>query len=185
MDKSPSRSLWSAERPVRCVSEWKRFANKGNLKCGVEARLGCRREQDGVSPPELSIRRAGTPHRRLGGKARPSAVQPLSRVRLFMTPWPAARQAPLSSAISPNLLRFLSIESGMPSNHPLLTPLLLPSSFPSIGVFSDESVLRIRRPKYWSFSFSTSPSSECSGLISFRMDCFDVLSVQGTLKSLL
>ena len=104
-----------------------------------------------------------------------------------MTPWTAAHQAPLSSTISQSLLKFISIESVMLSNHLILCgPLLLLSSiFPSIRVFSNESVLRIRWLKYWSFSFSISPSSEYSGLISFRMDWLDLLAVQGTLRSLL
>ena len=103
------------------------------------------------------------------------------------TPWTAARHASLSFVISWSLLKFMSIESLMQSNylifcHPLL---LLPSLFPSIRVFSNESALFIRWPKYWSFSFSISPSNECSGLISFRIDWFDLLAVQGSLKSLL
>ena len=102
------------------------------------------------------------------------------------TPW-AACQASLSFTISQNLLKLMSIELLMPSNHLILChPLLLPPSiFPSIRVFSNESVLHIRRPKYCSFSFSISPSNEYSGLISFRMDCLDLLAVQGTLKGLL
>ena len=116
-----------------------------------------------------------------------SSVQSLSHVQLFVTPWTAARQASLSITNSRNLLILMSIESVMPSNHFILChPLLLPSSiFPSIRVFSNESVFRIRWPKYWSFSFSISPSNEYSGLISFRMDWLDLLAVQGTLKSLL
>ena len=104
-----------------------------------------------------------------------------------MTPWAAARQASLSMISSWNLLKLLSIELVMPSNHLILCrPLLLPPSIlPSVRVFSKESVLCIRRPKYWNFSFSISPSNEYSGLISFRMDWFDLLAVQGTLKSLL
>ena len=114
-------------------------------------------------------------------------IQSLSHVQLFATPWTAVKQAPLSSTISWSLLRFMSIESVMLSDHHILfCPLLrLPSVFPSIRVFSKESVLRIRCPKYWSFSFSISPSNEYSGLISFRMDWLDLLAVQGTLKSLL
>ena len=113
-------------------------------------------------------------------------VQSLSHVRLFATPWTAARQASLSFTISQNLLKLMSIESVMPSSHLILChPLLLPSIFPSIGVFSNESALRIRWQKYWSFSFNISPSKECSGLISFRIDWFGFLAVQGTLKSLL
>ena len=116
-----------------------------------------------------------------------SSVQLFSHVRLFATPWIAARQASLSITISQSLLKFMSIESVMPSNHLILCHLLflLPSIFPSIRVFSIESVLWIRWPKYWSFSFSISPSNEYSGLISFRMDWLDLLAGQGTLKSLL
>ena len=116
-----------------------------------------------------------------------SSVQSLSRVRLFVTSWTAARQASLSITNSWSLLKLMSIESVMPSNHLILCCplLLLPSIFPSIRVFSNESALHIRWPKYWSFSFSISPSNEYSGLISFRMDWLDLLAVQGTLKSLL
>ena len=116
-----------------------------------------------------------------------SSVQSLSRVRLFATPWTAARQASLSITTSWSLLKLMSIESVMPSNHLILCPpfLLPPSIFPSIRGFSNESVLHIGWPKYWSFSFSISPSNEYSGLISFRMDWLDLLAVQGTLKSLL
>ena len=105
----------------------------------------------------------------------------------FTTPWTAARQASLSIANSWSLLKLTSIQSVMPSNHLILCrPLLLPPSiFPSIKVFSNESVLRIRWPKYWNFSFTINPSNEYSGLISFRMDWLDLLAVQGTLKSLL
>ena len=116
-----------------------------------------------------------------------SSVQSLSHVRLFATPWTAACQASLSITNSQSPPKLMSIELVMPSNHLILCPplLLLPSIFPSIRVFSNESVLCIRWPKYWSFSFSISPSNEYSGLISFRMDWLDVLAVQGTLKSLL
>ena len=115
-----------------------------------------------------------------------SSVQLLSRVGLFATPWTAAHQASLSITNSQSLPN-MSIESMMPSNHlTLCCPLLLPPSvFPSFRVFSNESVLRIRWPKYWSFSFSISPSNEYSGLISFRIDWLDLLIVQGTLKSFL
>jgi len=104
-----------------------------------------------------------------------------------MTSWTATCQASLSITNSLSLLKFMSIESVIPSNHLVLCqPLLLPPSiFPTIRVVSNESVLRIRWPKYWGFSFSISPSNECSGLISFRMDWLDLLAVQGTLKSLL
>ena len=114
-------------------------------------------------------------------------VQSLSRVRLFAIPWIAARQASLSITISRSSLRLTSIESVMPSSHLILGRplLLLPSIPPSIRVFSNESTLRMRWPKYWSFSFSIIPSREIPGLISFRMDWLDLLAVQGTLKSLL
>ena len=116
-----------------------------------------------------------------------SSVQWLSRVWLFATPWTAARQASLSVTNSRSLLKLGTTESMMPSNYLILCrPLLLPPSiFPSIRVFSNESILCIRWPKYWSFNFSISPSNEFSGLISFRMDCLDLLAVQGTLMSLL
>ena len=116
-----------------------------------------------------------------------SSVQLLSRVQLFATPWTTACQASLSITNSQSLLKVMSIESVMPSNHLILyrSLLLLPSIFPSIRVVSNESVLHIRWPKYWSFSFSISPSNEYSGLIFFRMDWLDLLAVQGTLKSLL
>ena len=107
----------------------------------------------------------------------------LSHVRLFATPWTATRQASLSVTHSQSLPKLMSSESVMPSNHLILCYplLLLPSIFPSIRVFSNESALRIRWPKYWSFSFNISPSSEHPGLISFRMDWLDLLAVQGTL----
>ena len=113
-------------------------------------------------------------------------VQLLSRVWMFVIPGTAACQASLSFTISWSWLKLMSIESVMPSNHPILCPslLLLPSIFPSLRVFSNESALCTRWPKYWSFSFSISPSDEYSGLISFRSEWFD-LAVQGTLKSLL
>ena len=116
-----------------------------------------------------------------------SLVQLLRRVRLFVTPWTAARQASLSITNSRSLLKLISIESVIPSNHLILCHalLLLPSIFPSIRVFSNELVLHIRWPKCGSFSFSISPSNEYSGLISFRMDWLDLLTDQGTLKSLL
>ena len=116
-----------------------------------------------------------------------SSVQSLSHVRLFLTPWTAVRQASLSITNTRSLPKLMSIESVMPSNHLILCcPLLLsPSIFPSIRIFSNESVLHIRWPKNWSFSFNISPTNEYSGLISFRMDWLDLLAVQGTLKSLL
>ena len=116
-----------------------------------------------------------------------NSVQSLCRVRLSVTPWTAARQASLSITNSWSSLKLMSIVSVMPSSHLILCHPLLPppSIFPSIRVFSNESVLHIRWPKYWSFSFSISPSNEYSGLISFRMDWLDLLAVQGPLKSLL
>ena len=116
-----------------------------------------------------------------------SSVQSLSCVQLFVTPWIPAHQASSSFTISWGLLKLMSIELVMPSNHLILCRplLLLPSIFPSVRVFSNESVLHIRWPKYWNFSFSVSPSNEHSGLISFRIDWLDLLVVQGTLKSLL
>ena len=116
-----------------------------------------------------------------------NSVQSLSRVRLFATSWTAARQASLSITISRSLLKLMSIELVMPSNHLILccSLLLLLSIFPSIRVSSNKLVLCIKWPKYWNFSFSISPSKEYSGLISFRMDWLDLLEVQGTLKSLL
>ena len=114
-----------------------------------------------------------------------SSVQLFSHVQLFAAPWTAAHQALLSITNSRSLLKLTYIESVMPSKHLILYHplLLLPSIFPSIRVFSNESVLHIRWPKYWSFSFNISPSNEYSGLISFRMDWLDLLSVQGTQES--
>ena len=116
-----------------------------------------------------------------------SSVQSLSCVQLFVTPWTAACQASLSITNSQSLLKLMSIESVIASNHLILSCplLLLPSVFFGIRVFSNESILLISWPKYWSFSFSISSSNEYSGLISFRMDWFDLFAVQGTLKSLL
>ena len=116
-----------------------------------------------------------------------SSVQSLSYVLLFVTPWTAAHQASLSITDSCSLLKRTSIESVMPSNHFILcrSLLLLPSIFHSIRVFSNESALRIRWPKYWSFNFSISPSNEYSRLISFRNDWFDLPAVQGTLKRII
>ena len=116
-----------------------------------------------------------------------SSIQSLSRVQLFVTPWSTACQASLSFTNSRSLCKLMSIEWMIPSNHLILChPLLLPPSiFPSMRVFSNESVLLIRSPKYWSFNFNVRPSNEHSELISFRMDWMDLLAVQGTLKSLL
>ena len=116
-----------------------------------------------------------------------SSAQLLSCVQLFVTPWTAARQGSVSITNSRSLLKLMSIELVMPSNHLILCHplLLLPSVFPSIVVFSKESFLHVRWPKYWNFSFSVSPSKEYLELISFRIDCFDLLAFQGTLKSFL
>ena len=116
-----------------------------------------------------------------------SSVQSLNHVQLFATPWTAARQASLSINNPRSWLRLMSVESVMPSNHQTLCRplLLLPSTLPNIRVFSNESALRIRWQKYWSFSFNISPSNEYPGLISFRMDWLDLLAVQPTIKSLL
>ena len=116
-----------------------------------------------------------------------SSVESICHLWLFVTPWTVACKASLSINNTQSLLKFMSIDSVMPSNHLILChPLfLLPSVFPSIRDFAHESVLPIGWPKYWSFSFNNSPSNEHSGLISFRMDWLDLLSVQGTLKSLL
>ena len=116
-----------------------------------------------------------------------SSVHSLSTVQLFVTPWTAAHQASLSITNSQSLLKLMSIESLMPSNHLILCHplLLLPSIFPRIRVFSNESAIHIRWPKYWSFSFNISPTNEHPRLISFRIDWLDLLAVQGTLKSLL
>ena len=121
-----------------------------------------------------------------GDNIQPS-VQLLGHVRFFATPWTAVHQASLPASNPRSLLKLMSIASVMPSNHLILCcPLFLPPSiFPSIRVFSSESALHIKRPKYWSFSLSISASNEYSGLISFRIDRFDLLAVQGTLKSLL
>ena len=124
---------------------------------------------------------------RLAPFASISSVQSLSRVRLFATPWITAHQASLSITLSRSSLRLTSIESMMPSSHLILSRplLLLPPIPPSIRLFSNESTLRMRWPKYWSFSFSIIPSKEIPGLISFRIDWLDLLGVQGILKSLL
>ena len=122
-----------------------------------------------------------------GGHSQSTVVQSLSCVPVFGTPWTAAHQASLSFTISQSLLKLMSIELVMPSNHLILCHplLLLPSIFPSIKVFLNESALHIRWPKYWSFNFSISPSNEHPRLISFRMVWLDLLAVQRTLKSLL
>ena len=134
----------------------------------------------------LLINKILFPNSESSGEVHFISVQSLSCDRLFATPWTVAHQASLSITNSRSLLKLMSIELVMPSNHLILCgPLLLPSILPSIRVFSNESVLHIRWPKYWNFSFSISPSNEYSGLISFRIDWLDLLAFQGTLKSLL
>ena len=156
----------------------------------MRGRQGCRDAQPGIKAPGAAAWAPGWDDTH--GRWEPApifvtyVVQLLNCVRLFATPWTVARQASLSITISQRLLKLMSIESVMPSNHLILRrALLLPSIFPSIRVFPNESALHIRWPKYWSFSFSFSPSIEYSGLISFRMDWLDLLALQGTLKSLL
>ena len=140
------------------------------IHSSVDGHLGCFQMED-IYATEYSV----------------SSVESLGHVRLFVTPWITARQASLSITNSQSSPKPISIVSVMPSNHLILChpPLLPPSSFPSIRIFSNEIVLRGRWPKYWSFSFSINPSNEYPGLISFRMDQLDLLAVQGTLKSLL
>ena len=135
----------------------------------------------------LTVSSHGRREKKLSGISQFSVVQWLSRVQLFATLWIPAHQASLSITNSWSLPRLMSIKSLMPSNHLILCHplLLLPSIFPNIRVFSNESALRIRWPKYWSFSSSISPSNEHPGLISFRMDWLDLFAVQRTLKSLL
>ena len=151
---------------------------------GKERREG-ERERGRECPNHVFINLLQREHRVQGSLTplvlgRHSSVQSLIPVRLFGTPWTAARQASLSITNSQSLLKLISIKSVMPSNYLILyCPLLLPLTFSSIRVFSNESVLPIRWLKYWSFSFSISPSSEYSGLISFRIDWFDLLAVQG------
>ena len=139
------------------------------------------------SPPAFNLSQHQGHFQWVGPLHQFRSVQSLSHVWFFATPWTAAHQASLSITNSQRPHKPMSIESVMPSNHLIFCCLLLllPTIFPSIRVFSNESVLRIRWPKYWSFSFSISPSNEHSGLISFRIDWFDLLAAQGTLKSLL
>ena len=147
--------------------------------------MPCRRKWQPT--PVFLLKKSHRQRSLAGYVAQLSLVQLLSWFRLFVTPWTTARQASRSITNSRSLPRLMSIESMMPSNHLILyRPLLrLPSIFPNISVFSNESALRIRLPKYWSFSFNISPSNEHPGLISLRMDWLDLLAVQGSLKSLL
>ena len=172
---------------VHVWSQWVRRASWHLMR----GRQVCRDAQPGIKAPGVAAWAPGwdDTHGRWGPApiVVTYVVQSLSHAWLFATPWTVARQASLSITMSQRLLKLMSIESVMPSNHLILCCplLLLPSIFPNIRVFSNESVLRIRLPKYWSFSFSFSPSNEYSGLISFRMDWLDLLAVQGILKSLL
>ena len=155
-----------------CIGAWKvRYMNQGKVDMVKQEMARVNIDVLGIS--ELKW-------------VRTSSVHLLSNIQLFETPWTAAHQALLSFTNSQSLLKLMSIESVMPSNHLILCHPLLPHSiFPSIRVFSNESVLHLKWPNYWSFSFSINPSNEYSGLISFRMDWLDLLAVQGTLKSLL
>ena len=168
------------------VTEWLHF-HALEKEMATHSSVLAHRIAETVEPgglPSMGSHRVGHDWSDLAA-GRTVSVQLLNHVRLFGTPWTAAHQASLSITNSRSFLKLMSIESVMPSNHLILCrPFLLPPSiFPSIRVFSNESVLCIRWPKYWSFSFS--PSNEYSGLISFRMDWLDLLAVHGTLKSLL
>ena len=169
---SPARTYWTAQGPLLGATRQPRW----------EGRLGENRcmYMSGWVPSRFT---ETTTALLMGYRS----VRSLSRVRLSVTPWTAAHQASLSITNSRSPPKPVFIESVMPSSHLILCRprLLLPSIFPSIGVFSSESALCICWPKYWSFSFSISPSNECSGLGSFRMDWLDLLTVQGTLRSLL
>ena len=172
---------WSIPKSDRLYSlqqRWRSSTQSVKTRPGTDCRLD----------HELIITKFRLKLKKLGKSTRPfRSDQSLSRVRLFATPWIAARQASLSITNSQSSLRLTSIESVMPSSHLILCRplLLLPSIPPSIRVFSNESTLRVRWPKYWSFSFSIIPYKEIPWLISFRMDWLDLLVVQGTLRSLL
>ena len=170
------------------VSQYIQYFRKGK---GVSRKtehgfLKLKQSRMSLGPTASFYKGVGWVPERISGLSK-SSVQLLSRFWLFATPWTAARLASLSITNSWSLLRLMSIESVMPSNHLILCrPLLLPPSFfPSIKVFSSELILHIRWPKYWSFSFSINSSNEYSGVISFRMDWLDLFAVQGTLKGLL
>ena len=167
------------------------FSLKNTLKCtsvfNIYYLTQMPVDQSFVYDPYFANKETDSDNLRNCSKSQISSVQLLSCVRLFVTQRTTARQAPLSITNSWSLLKFMSIKSVMPSNHLILCrPLLfLPSNFPSIRVFSNESVLCIRWPYYWSFSFNISPSNEYSELISFRIDWLDFLAVQRTLKSII
>ena len=174
-------SLWPMDSPAVALAQWLWYTGCFSSACAIlVSQLGIK-----LTFPKLQggFSTIGPP----GKSSDIQKVQLLSRVHLFVTPWTTARQAFLSITNSWSLLKLISIESVTPSNHLILCRplLLLPSVFPSIRVFSNESILHIRWPKYCSFSFSISPSNEYSELISFRMNTLDLLAVQGTLKSLL
>ena len=173
---SPDSQYWNQIDYILCSRRWRSSIQWAKARPGADC----------GSNHQFLIARFRLKLKEVEKTTRPlSSVQLLSFVWLFVTPWAAARQASLSITNSQSLLKLMSIELVMPSNHLILCCplLLLPSILPSIRVFSNESALHLRWPKYWSFSIS--PSNEYSGLISFRIDWFDVLVVQGTLKSLL
>ena len=172
---------WEAVSPRGLVVDHQVWMGKNNRPF-IE-HVFCSRNPDRHLPCAISF----TYHSNVGNSVQFSSVQSLSCVRPFATPWIAARQDSMSIIISQSSLKLTSIKLVMPSSHPILChPLfLLPQIPPSIRVFSNESILLMRWPKYWSFSFSIIPSKEHPGPVSFRMDWLDLLAVQGTLKSLL
>ena len=182
MGKIPWRRKW---QPTPVFLPWKFNGQRSMVGCSPWGRRKSDQEQLSTHAL-LSCSHQGITIRVSGFYRMVSSIQSLSRVRLFVTPWTAACQASLLIRNSQGLLKLMSMESVMPSNHLILCfPLLqLPSIFPSIRVFSNELVLCIRSAEDWSFSLSIRPSNEYSGLISFRMDWLDLLTVQGTLKSL-
>ena len=183
-----SNSLWPHElQPVRLFCPWN-YPGQNTRMGSVPFSRGSSQARDQTQVSRIAGRFLTIWATREADYEMPqfSSVQSLSCVRLFATPWTAARQASLSiTTNSQSLPKIMSIESVIPTNHLILCRpfLLLPSIFPDIRVFSNESALRIRWPKYWSFSFNISPSNEHPGLISFRMDWLDLPAVQGTLQS--
>ena len=177
----PHSQCWNQIDYILCSQRWRSFIH--SAKSGLVADCGSYYELL-IPNSDLNWKKYG---KALDHSVQFSSVQSLNRARLFVTPWNAARQASLSITNSWSLLKHMSIKAVMPSSHLILCcPLpLLPPIPPSIRVFSNESTLHMRRPKYWSSSFSISPSNEHPGLICFRMDWLDLLAVQGTLKRLL